>query len=114
MTALGKLWAIKSLHTVIWAIFATCILVIPFFAWAGMYRHVFWLTSIIVVEILILALNGWQCPLTGIAARYTDDRHDNFDIYLPAWLARHNKLIFGWLFVVGQFIVILHWRGWIG
>jgi hypothetical protein len=29
-----------------------------------------------------------RCPLTGIAARYTDDRRDNFDIYLPPWLAR--------------------------
>jgi hypothetical protein len=23
------------------------------------------------------------------------DRADNFDIYLPVWLARHNKVIFG-------------------
>jgi hypothetical protein len=28
-------------------------------------------------------------------------RRDNFDIYLPLWLARRNKAIFGALFVLG-------------
>ena len=49
----------------------------------------------------ILVINGWRCPLTSLAARFTDERHDNFDIYLPEWLARHNKLIFGVLFCMG-------------
>ena len=54
----------------------------------------------------LVAVNRWQCPLTAVAARYTDDRRDNFDIYLPEWLARHNKLIFGGLFAVGQVVVL--------
>jgi hypothetical protein len=45
--------------------------------------------------VLVLIANDESCPLTGVAARYTVDRRDNFDIYLPEWLARHNKLIFG-------------------
>jgi hypothetical protein len=40
----------------------------------------------------VLWLNGWRCPLTDVAARYTDDRRANFDIYLPEWLARYNEL----------------------
>jgi hypothetical protein len=40
-------------------------------------------------------------PLTAIAERYTDDRRANFDIWLPEWLARHNKSIFGTMFVLG-------------
>jgi hypothetical protein len=32
-----------------------------------------------------------------VAARYTDDRRDNFDIYRPLWLARPHKPVFGWL-----------------
>ena len=78
-----------------------------------MYRYVLGLTGIVLVEILILAANGWQCPLTGVAARHTDDRSANFDIYLPAWLARHNKTIFGLLFVCGEAVVILRWLEWI-
>ena len=114
MSATKHLRAVKAVHTIVWAIFVACILAIPAFAWAEMYRHVFWLTAIVVAEILILALNSWQCPLTRVAARYTDDRRDNFDIYLPVWLARHNKLIFGSLFVAGQAFVLLRWQAWVG
>ena len=109
-----QLRRIKAAHTVIWAFFASCILAIPVLGWAGMYSHAFWLTCIVMVEVLILALNRWRCPLTGVAGRYTDDRRANFDIYLPAWLARYNKLIFGTLFVAGLASVFLRWRGWLG
>lgn len=61
------------------------------------------------VEVAVLALNAWRCPLTGVAARYTDDRRDNFDIYLPLWLARYNKHIFGSLFVGG---ILAAWALW--
>ncbi|NCF27123.1 MAG: hypothetical protein GWP69_07055 [Gammaproteobacteria bacterium] len=105
---------IKTIHTTIWAIMVACILAIPMFGWAEMYRHALWLTGIVLVEILVLVFNGWQCPLTSVAARHTADRGDNFDIYLPAWLARHNKIIFGSLLVAGEVIVILRWRGWVG
>ena len=111
MNALGR---IKAVHTVIWALFVACILAIPIFGWLELYRYVLWLTAIVVVEILVLALNDWQCPLTGVAARYTDDRRDNFDIFLPLWLARHNKTVFGSLFVFGEAIVFLRWGGWVG
>jgi hypothetical protein len=72
------------------------------------------MTGIVLVEALVLAVNGWQCPLTKLAARHTDDRRDNFDIYLPLWLARNNKLIFGMLFAVGEAIALFRWYGWIG
>jgi hypothetical protein len=49
-----------------------------------------------------------HCPLTGVARRYTRDRSDNFDIFLPERLAKHNKLIFGSLFAIGD--VFLFWQ----
>lgn len=112
--ASSPLETIKAVHTVVWAMLVTCIVAIPALGWAEMYRQVFWLTGVVLVEILILALNGGQCPITGVAAHHTDDRSDNFDIYLPAWFARYNKLIFGFLFVIGEAVVVLQWRGWIG
>jgi hypothetical protein len=42
-----------------------------------------------------------------LAARFTADRGDNFDIYLPNWVAGHNKVIFGALFVVNELFVLL-------
>ena len=111
VAASARLRNIKVAHTIVWALLAACILAIPAFAWAENYRLVAWLTGIVLLEILVLALNGWQCPLTAVAARYTDDRRDNFDIYLPEWLARNNKHIFGSLFVFGQVFVMLRWYG---
>lgn len=100
--------AIKLLHTVIWAFFAACILALPV---AGLRRQFGWtaaLTAAVLVECGILALNRGRCPLTDYAARLTDDRAANFDIYLPGWLARNNKAIFGTLFVAGELVVL--WR----
>ena len=57
----------------------------------------------------MLALNTGRCSLTNLAARFTEDRADNFDIYLPNWVAGHNKEIFGTLFVVNGLIVLWFW-----
>jgi len=103
------LTAIKILHTVIWAFLAAGILVLPV---AGVSRRFRWaaiLTVIILLECGVLAANGGRCPLSDLAARYTDERASNFDIYLPNWLASHNKVIFGTLFVVSELVVLWCW-----
>ena len=100
---------IRLLHTVVWIFFAGCIVAIPF---AGARRQFRWaavLTSLVMVECAVLAMNRGRCPLTALASRYTEDRRDNFDIYLPVWLARHNKTIFGTLFVTGLLFVLGRW-----
>ncbi len=61
------------------------------------------------MECAVLAFHRGRCPLTDLAARFTDDRSDNFDIYLPVFIARHNKAIFGTLFVVGLVAEIWRW-----
>ena len=105
----GSLRTIKFIHTAIWIVMVTSIIAIPFLGWVEMYPYALVLTGVVLFEALVLAINGWRCPLTNIAARYTDDRSANFDIYLPPWIARNNKLIFGSLFVVGEIIVLLRW-----
>jgi hypothetical protein len=111
--AARSLRLVKVLHTLVWALFAGCILAIPVVAWSGDVAHAGVLAAIVFVEVGILAANRMRCPLTGLAARYTDDRRDNFDIYLPVWLARYNKIIFGSLFVAGLVVTLARWRGWI-
>ncbi len=112
LVALGRrpaLTAIKIAHTIAWAFFAGCIIAIPLASWHGDHRAAMWLAAIVMVEVLVLAINSWRCPLTAVAARYTDDRRDNFDIYLPVWLARHNKLIFGALYLAGVAFALARW-----
>ena len=106
---LAALRAVKLLHTVVWAFFAGCIVAIPYFAWKGRLETAFILIVIVMFEVGVLAANRMKCPLTAIAARYTEDRRDNFDIYLPLLLARWNKHIFGTIFVAGLiYVVCLH------
>jgi hypothetical protein len=68
------------------------------------------LGALVSVELVILAANRCRCPLTAVAARYTEDRRANFDIYLPEWLARYNKEIFGTLLVAGLVYAVLRWK----
>jgi hypothetical protein len=105
--------AVKVAHTAAWAVFAGCILAIPFFAWRRAFPIAAVLIAIVSVEVVVLVVNSMRCPLTGIAERYTDDRRDNFDIYLPRWLARYNKRIFGSLFVAGVLLTVARWQGWL-
>jgi polyferredoxin len=112
MVKFDNLRAIKILHTLIWAFFAACIIAIPIVAFAGRLTAAFVISGIVFVEVVVIVFNSWACPLTAVAARYTDDRRDNFDIYLPEWLARHNKTIFGSLYVVGTLYAFGRWLHW--
>jgi hypothetical protein len=100
------LTAIKLFHTAVWAVLAGCILALPITALLHRFDWAVILTAIILLECGVLAVNKGRCPLTDVAARFTDERADNFDIYLPNWLARHNKTIFGTLFLVNELIVL--------
>jgi hypothetical protein len=109
MKAASALTAIKLLHTLVWAFFVACIVAIPAFAYQGRLSLAAALIAVVMFEVLVLAINRGRCPLTGVAARYTDDRPDNFDIYLPVWVARYNKLIFGMLYLGGVSYTIWQW-----
>lgn len=98
--------AVKVVHTIAWAFFAGCIVALPFAALAGQLGLAAFFAAATFVEVAVLLANRMRCPLTDVAARYTDDRRDNFDIYLPLWLAKHNKVIFGTLFVVGGLVAL--------
>ncbi len=111
MTAGRTLFLIRLLHTVVWFLFVACIIGIPLSAWLGMFQVSFALIVAVTVEVIVLAINRMRCPLTDVAARYTDNRADNFDIFLPLIIARYNKLIFGPLFLVGTLFALFRWAG---
>jgi len=100
---------IKIVHTAIWTVMAVAIVAIPIAALRAQFRIAGWLTALILAECIILVFNRGHCPLTDIAARFTTERAANFDIYLPHWLAEHNKTIFGGLFVAGEMVWLWRW-----
>jgi hypothetical protein len=114
MQATRTLVAIKLGHTVAWAFFVACICAIPIATAQGRLLWAAILSGIVLLECLVLAANRCRCPFTDWARRYTDeqdtgDRADNFDIYLPLWLARYNKHIFGTFFTLAELYLLARW-----
>jgi len=104
---MSKLTVIKIAHTLIWFFFnvvlfylfyAVIINKIDKFVWIGI--------GLILMEGLVLLYFRMMCPLTIMARNYSDSPKDNFDIYLPNWLAKYNKLIYTTLFMVTICILI--------
>jgi hypothetical protein len=62
--------------------------------------------GIIILEGVVLLSFKGICPLTVIARKYSASTKANFDIYLPIWLARYNKVIYTAIFIAIIFILI--------
>ena len=107
-TTSNKLVQIKLIHTVVWMIFVTLIF---FILWSGITSKISvysWLAvGAIFGEGLVLLIFKGSCPLTKVARKYSDSANENFDIYLPRWLAKYNKQIFTILFLVGLTLMLL-------
>jgi len=98
---------VKTIHTIIWAIMIAAILYVLYAGLIGIFNTALWLSiGLVLFEGVVLLAFGWQCPFTVLAMKYTNNRKDNFDIYLPEWLARHNRLIFSMIFFIGLALVI--------
>ena len=103
-----KLLAIKLLHTLIWAFL---VVVIFYVLYSGIYDKVTTYTwigiGLVLLEGLVLLVFKMFCPLTLVARQYSDSEKDNFDIFLPDWLAKHNKLIFTTIFIIALLLVLI-------
>jgi hypothetical protein len=102
-----KLFLLKTLHTLIWVFYNVVIFYMLFAAITGRIDKWLWICyGLVVLEGVILLCFRWTCPLTIVARKYTGDTTDNFDIFLPNWLARHTKMIYSCLVVVIIIITI--------
>ncbi len=100
---------IKVLHTATWLGLVICIVAVPIAAEFEDFRVAALLSGVVLAECVILAINRCRCPLTNLAAGFTAERAENFDIYLPLWVARYNEVVFGSLFVAGEIFALLRW-----
>ncbi len=100
---------IKLTHTLAWFFFVLCIFAIPFFAKKIQFKRVLIASGFMILELLALLSNSMRCPLTDIAANFTDDRSANFDIYIPEIIARYNKEIFGPILTAAWSYSIYKW-----
>lgn len=100
---------IKLLHTAIWLFFNVVMgymLIaiinneIDVYVWMGI--------GFVMIEGLVLLFFKNICPITLIARKYSGSHKDNFDIFLPNWLARNNQIIYTIIFII--IIILLAYR----
>lgn len=96
-----KLISIKILHTIIWIFFNVVLFYLAFAVIINKIDKFIWIgIGCIVIEWVVLLIFRNVCPLTIIARKYSDSTKDNFDIYLPNWLAKYNKQIYTTFFII--------------
>lgn len=95
MTDAGKLTIVRVIHTAVWVFMVAVLTYIYYAVISNRIDYWLWICfGIIFLECIVLVIFRMSCPLTLIARKYSASTKDNFDIFLPEWLARHNKLIF--------------------
>ena len=103
-----RLILIKWIHTIIWGVL---VLAIFYTLYAGAFNSVgilaWFCIGLVFIEGIVLMICRGRCPLTLLARNYTDNYSVGFDIFLPMWLAKNNKLIFSIIFIVGFMLVLL-------
>jgi hypothetical protein len=109
MKPASKLIVVKVIHTFIWLCFNVVIFYLLYAVLAGKIDKWMWMGfGCFFIEGIVLLIFKNYCPLTLIAKRYSDSSKDNFDIYLPNWLAKYNKVIY--TFILAVIILILIFR----
>ena len=104
-----KLNMIRFIHTIIWGIFVAAILYVLYAGIFDKITKLVWVCiAAVLIEAIVLLVNRWKCPFTLLGYKYTNNHTIGFDIFLPSWLAKHNKTIFSTLFLVG--LVLVLWR----
>ncbi|MEO6166173.1 MAG: hypothetical protein ABIO46_14320 [Chitinophagales bacterium] len=101
MTETIKLTLVRIIHTAVWVFMVAVLIYIYYAVISNKVDYWLWICfGIIFAECIVLVIFRMSCPLTLIARKFSASTKENFDIYLPNWLARHNKLIFTILMVL--------------
>jgi hypothetical protein len=107
MSANTNLRLIKLFHTAIWVFFNVVIFYLLYAVIVNKIDKWVWICiCLIFLEIMILTIFKSICPITLLARKYSNSTNDNFDIYLPNWLAKYNKLIYTVIVIIAIGILI--------
>lgn len=95
-----KLTSVKIIHTIIWVFFNVILCYLLYAVISNKIDNLVWLCiGLIILEGMVLLFFKGICPLTIIARKYSTSTKANFDIYLPVWLAKYNKVIYTTIFI---------------
>jgi hypothetical protein len=95
------------MHTLIWIFYNVVIFYLLYAVITDRIDKWVWICiGLVVLEGLVLLVFKKMCPITVVARKYSDSTRDNFDIFLPNWLARYNKEIYTTIFFVSILILL--------
>lgn len=107
MTSDNKLILIKAIHTLIWVFYNVVIFYLLYAVIIDKIDKWVWICiGLVCFEGIVLAINHLRCPLTLVAEKYSDSKKENFDIYLPNWLAKHTKTIYTLIFTASILLLV--------
>ena len=107
MNSNHKLILVKLLHTLVWLFFNVVIFYLLYAVIVNKIDNWVWIClGLIILEGVVLLVFKKMCPITLVARKYSDSTSHNFDIYLPEWLAKYNKLIYTGIVIIAVFILI--------
>jgi hypothetical protein len=103
---------IKIVHTLIFFALSACVLYVLLSGMSGRITPWTWACIVaILVEGLVLAVSGGQCPLTRVAEQLGAANGSVSDIFLPKWLADRIFPICGSLYLIGCVLIAVRlWR----
>jgi hypothetical protein len=102
-----KLILVKLLHTAIWVFFNVVIFYLLYAVTVDKIDLWVWVClGLIGLEVIILIIFRSVCPVTLLAEKYSNSDRANFDIYLPHWLAKYNKLIYSIIVLITLIILV--------
>lgn len=108
MKPASKLLGVKLIHTIIWIFFNIVIFYLLYTAVTGNINVWTWIClGIIILEGVVLLVFKNMCPVTVVARKYSDSTKENFDIFLPNWLAKYNKIIYTTIVAVAVILIII-------
>ncbi len=101
MSVKSNLIIIKIIHSIIWLFFNAVLFYMAYAVIVNKIDKYVWIgIALILGEGVVLILFKKMCPLTIMARKYSDSEKANFDIYLPNWLAKYNKVIYTTFFII--------------
>jgi len=107
------LFAVKFLHTLVFLFMSVCILYMLYCGITGETNMILWIAiAATLLETAVFAWNGFRCPMTEWALRYSDGNSsgDDFiaDIFLPKWFTPYITPLCGVLMVIG--LILIGWN----
>jgi hypothetical protein len=99
----------KVFHVVISFLLVGCMAYVLYSGVTGQINAVSWIAfGLLTVEILILILSGWKCPMTSYTERLGAVEGSVTRIFLPEFLARNLFNILRILYLIGALLLIFH------